>query len=441
MGIESVVNVVVTSLTGGVAQQGFGVPLILGSSQRFPERVRYYSTTRAMAQDGFLPTDAEYRIAARVFSQSPRPPRVAVGRRANRPVQSFTFTPSVANATRYVFQVDDAVVEYTSDATATGAEVTAGLVAAWTALTDKPAVTITDVGSGTAVKAVGAAGAWHDVRVLTPGVLAVAQDGADAGVAADLDACATEQPDWYGILTPTPSRAETLAIAEWTEANGRLFAVASIDSAHLGPFNAAQPTADTFGALKAGSYARTLALQQASTGDFADAAALGYLLATEPGSVTLHLKTLAGVSALPLTDTQVANLRQRNANPYVTLAGRNVVLDGKVSADEFADKVRDTDWFVARLKEDVFLLAANSLKLPFTDPGITVVTSTVGARARLGVNAGFLAEEPAPVVSAPRASEVPAADKAARRLPGVTLTAYIAGAIHSVDPLVVTLSV
>ncbi|NNB91480.1 DUF3383 family protein [Corallococcus exiguus] len=441
MGIESVVNVVVTTLTGGVTQQGFGVPLILGSSQRFPERVRYYSTTRAMAQDGFLPEDAEYRMAARVFAQSPRPPRVAVGRRANRPVQSFTFTPTVANATRYAFQVDDAVVEYTSDASATGAEVTAGLVAAWTALTNKPAVTVTDVGPGTAVKAVGAVGAWHDVRVLTPKVLAVTQDGADAGVAADLDACATEQPDWYGVLTPTPSRAETLAIAAWVEANRRLFFVASIDSAHLGAYSAAQPDADTFGALKAGSYMRTLTVQQASTGDFADAGALGYFLATLPGSVTLHLKTLAGVTVLALTETQVANLEQRNASPYVTLAGRNVLLGGKVAGGEFADVVRDTDWFVARLKEALFQALANANKVPFTDSGITVVTSIVGGQAREGVNAGFLAEEPAPVVSAPRASEVPAADKAARRLPGVTLTAYIAGAIHSVDPLSVTLSV
>lgn len=443
MGIESIVNVVVTSTTTRVSQQGFGTPLLLGTTARAgTDLVRYYTTLAAVGAD-YATTTPEYKVAARLFSQTLRPQRLAIGKRTRLPTQRFTLTPTVANSTRYAFRVGTATVEYTSDASATLSEITAGLVAAFGALADPPTtILVTDVGPGTSVRLTGsAAGVWNDVQVLTPSVLAVVQDSTDAGVAADLDDILAAQPDWYGLLTLFPSQAEVMSIAEWVEANKRLFFYASVDSGmKSAAYNAASPDTTVGGALKSRNYLRTSApFPQASTGDFADAAALGYFLASAPGGTTLHLKQLVGVPALALTPNEESNLKSYNANVISLLGGLTVVQDGKVAAGEFIDIARDTDWHVARTAERVFAVLAQPGKVPYTDAGVALLSAEVSGQAQVAETAGFL--KAGWTVTAVPVDSVPSADRAARRYPALTLTANFAGAVHIVDPLTMVLSV
>lgn len=447
MGIESIVNVVVTAATATVTQQGFGTPLILGTTTRSgTDRVRYYSTLASVAVD-YANTTPEYLMAQRIFSQSLRPARVAIGKRLQLPTQRFTLTPTALNSTRYAFQLGGAsgpVVEYVSDSSASLSEITAGLAAAFAALDVevKPTtITVTDVGPGTSVRLQGsAAGVWNSVEVLTPSVLSIIQDSTDAGVTTDLDALQQAQPDWYGVLTPFASQAEVMAIAAWVEANRKLFFYASTDR---DMWDAAYDpdTADSTvgGALKSRNYARSLLVPAESTGDFADAGALGYFLATQPGGSTLHLKGVVGVSALTLTPNQQDNLLSYNANPLVYISGLTVLQDGKTAAGNFVDLVRDTDWLVARIQESVLTVLAQPGKVPYTDEGVSLLTAAVAARAQDATTAGFLAE--GWKVSSVPVAQVSVADKAARRYPAITLTANYAGAVHTVDPLTVTLSV
>lgn len=443
MGIESIINVLVTATTTSVSQQGFGTPLLLGTTARAgTDLVRYYSTLAGMAAD-YAATTPEYKVAQRIFSQTLRPPRIAIGKRTHLPTQRFTLTPTAANNTRYAFRVGTAVVEYTSDVSGLLTEITAGLVAAFTGLADEAPDTalVTDVGPGTAVRVAGSvAGVWNDVQVLTPEVLRIEQDSVDAGVTADLDAIQQAQPDWYGLLTPFPSRAEVLACAAWAEANRKLFFYASTDRAMWNvPYDPEDPDATVGGATKSRNYARTFFFPQVSTGDFLDAAALGYFLATKPGSTTLHLKSLIGVPALSTTANQETNLKSYYGNVLSFIAGLTVVQDGKSSAGNFVDLVRDTDWHVAGTREDVLMLLAQPGKVPLTDAGVSLLTSVVAARAQRSTVAGLFAEGWT-VTSVP-VKDVSPADRAARRYPAITLTATYAGAIHTVDPLTMTLSV
>lgn len=81
--IDQIVNVVISLQSATVPQAGFGIPMILGSSSVIsPDLIRFYTSTTAMLDDGWVTTDPEYIHAVRAFSQALRPLQIAVGRRS-----------------------------------------------------------------------------------------------------------------------------------------------------------------------------------------------------------------------------------------------------------------------------------------------------------------------------------------------------------------------
>lgn len=80
MPISDIVNVQITRETQTVSQAGFGTLMILGTHKSFNDRIKYYSSISEVAED-FTSAQPEYIAAQDVFSQSPRPTRLAIGRR------------------------------------------------------------------------------------------------------------------------------------------------------------------------------------------------------------------------------------------------------------------------------------------------------------------------------------------------------------------------
>ena len=80
MTLASIVSVSIQAGTANVSQRGFGTPLILGWHERFAENVKTYTGLSGMISDGFTVNDPVYKMAAAIFSQSPRPERIKVGR-------------------------------------------------------------------------------------------------------------------------------------------------------------------------------------------------------------------------------------------------------------------------------------------------------------------------------------------------------------------------
>jgi hypothetical protein len=482
--LSDIVNVNISLETGQVSQAGFGLPLVLGAHSRFPERIRFYADLAGMVTDGFLPADAEYKAAAAMFAQAPRPPRIAVGRRANKPTQRFTITPTSVNVATYKVRVGDRIASFTSDASATVAEITAGLAAAVTALAPAwalstayalgdrrssagnvyeciaagtsaaaggPSTTAADVTDGTvhwkyvgpAVTATDAttscritlqaAGAWQSVETLDTALLSLEQDQADAGIAADLDAVKAASNDWYALVSVFASKTELQAAAGWAEANEKLLVASTQDTPVVNVSNtagSANPADDVARLLKGASYARTALVYHPSNGAFADAAWAARVLPEDPGSETWKFKTLAGVPAVSLSTTQQANAQGKSCNYYYALAGRSITAEGVVASNEFIDVVRGRDWLKARLQERIFARLANAKKIPYTDAGVSVVEGEVRAQLREAVKDGFLSASPEPTVSVPPVSAISPADRAARNLPDVRFTGVLAGAIH-----------
>ncbi len=127
-----IVKVTITKQTASVSRAGFGVPMIMSSEANvvLSETAKIYTDTASMILDGFPSGGAAVTAAGAIFSQNPKVSQIVVGKRANLPSQKIELTPTAANSTLYQVLVGATEFDYISDATATVAEITAGLAAA-----------------------------------------------------------------------------------------------------------------------------------------------------------------------------------------------------------------------------------------------------------------------------------------------------------------------
>lgn len=429
--LSDIASVSISTLAAAVKQPGFGVPLIADFHTRYPERVRFYTSLQGMIDDGFTVNDGAYRAAAAVFGQTPQVPRIAVGRRALAPDLQIDLTPVVLNSRTYQIELLGpagltATATFTSDATATAAEIVAGLVSA----INTAAVGITATDQTTFVRLKGASAGTHFAAApVDPNLVTAQQTHADPGIATDLAAIQTENGDWYGLTLSTQGKAEIIAAAAWAESNKKLAQFSTQDADTLGA-----PTTDVAGTVKTANQFRSTVWYNRRAGfTHIGAAVLGAVFPYDPGSITAKFRRLAGVSVDALTATQTTNLNNKNAGHFQDYGGVSLTAEGKTAAGEFIDVIRDRDWFEARLQVRIVTALVNSPKIPFTDNGIATIEAELRSQLREGITSGFLADSPAPVVSMPKASEVASVDKAARRLRPITFSATIAGAIHAVN--------
>lgn len=80
MPLNDIVNVLITRQTQTVSELGFGTPLILGTSNAFTQRIKFYANMGEVSLD-FNSSTPEYIAAQDVFAQNPRPQSLAIGRR------------------------------------------------------------------------------------------------------------------------------------------------------------------------------------------------------------------------------------------------------------------------------------------------------------------------------------------------------------------------
>lgn len=433
--LDSIVSVQISKTSVAVSQQGFGIPLILGYHTRFPEDVRSYSSIAAMVADGFATTDLEYKAASAAFAQNPSPTAVVIGRRAVAPTQVIELTPTAVANAKYTVGLNGQEVSFTAGASPTVAQVVTGIQQA--IANASPAFTglLTATDNTTKVTITGAAGkGFTYYGFATNGAQVNFQDvTTDAGVAADLTRILAASKQWYGVVLTQQGKAEVVAAAAWIEANKRLMIVATNDADVK-----SASTSDMATALKNAAYLRTAVIWAPRTGDYAAAAWFGNMLPRIVGSADFIYKSLAGVTAGVLTDTEIGNLTTKRANWYIEQNAVNITNPGSVASGEWLDVVLGLDWLTARLQERIFARLAGLPKIPFTDNGIGLIVSEVLAQLQEGVENGLLAN--GYTCTAPRAKNVSTTNKQNRILPDVKFQATLAGSVHIVQ-IVGTISV
>lgn len=437
MPLADIVNVVVTKASSSVSRQGFGTPLIAAYHTHNTDRVRSYSASTALASmvtDGFAVTEAAYKAMSAILSQNPRPKTVKIGRRDQTWTQVVDLTPVEASTTIYSGTVNDLPWTFTSDGTATLAEVCTGIAAAITALAG---VTATGAsGTKVVITADAAATLFNVAQGTSAGVYTFADVTTDTGVTTDLNTIRAADSDWYGLILDGTGEPMIAAAAAWAETQPIVYGCNSADS---GILNAAVTT-DVLSDLQDDSLVRTFFVYHQEYDSFAGGAAVAAGLPYEPGAYDFYAKTIRGVTVSSLSATQQDAVTDKGGNVFVRTGGKNVTLYGVTPSGEFLDDTISIDWIQSRVTEDVWSLLSSAPKLPYTDESVDRLRAAVYGVLLLGVRRGVLADDPAPTVDAPRVLDVSDADRAARHLPDVTATGRLAGGIHTTD-ISITVSV
>jgi hypothetical protein len=447
MPLEDIVNVEITVSTVTVAQQGFGVPLVLAYHNAYPDRVRAYGSSTWQSElvaDGIAATTPAYLAIRAIMAQSPKPKLAKLGRRSAPETQIVHITPTAGSGNaihRLTIEASDGTVypiSFTEGGSPTVAAIATGLAAAVNATT---APVTADGASGTHViltaDAPNVLFSYYDLS----STLKLTDHTVVTAVGTDLDAVWAENSDWYGLSLATPAPAAIEAAADWAETHPVLFAPQTHDA---GCADAAITT-DVMSSLEGQAYARSPVSYHARALQFLGAAVLSARLTGEPGDATWKFTSLRGITPDKLTTAQQNAIRNKHGNYYVTIAGRNVFIEGWAPDGSFPDLTQLSDWTVARIKESVFALFAGSRKVPMSDQGGRQLYGAIwNAVAPAMDGRRYVKYDGNPEthrVVVPAVADLPEADRAARRWSGIEFSFRAANAVHSAGTIRGTITI
>lgn len=432
--VDSLIAVTVTLATRTPTQANFGTPLLFGYHTAWPvARTKAYTDADDMLADGFTSSDQLYKDAQIVCAQNPRPSQFKVGRRVTPLTQTIVITPTITTqGFVYTGTIAGKALSYTVPGSATIASICTGLAAAITALS----AGVTPSASATNVTLTSPAGVTRAMS-FDPG-LDILDSTPDTTTDTELAALAAIDGDWYGlIVSDSQSKATALLQASWTETQKRATLIQSADSNCLD----GAATTDTMSALKALTYANSPCVYHRAIGgsERLNAGWLARILVPDPGAATPAWKAITGVTPDVLNTTQMNAVLAKNGSFYVTELGLNITFEGKTPSGSFIDTTRGFHWLAARIQSALVQLFASADIVPFTDSGREMVLTAIRGVVDLAVSNGFLSGDTPPVVSAPSVASVASADRLNRRLPNITITGNLSGAIHGLkNPVKVT---
>lgn len=438
--LDRLINVQVDKQTAAVSRVGFGTPMIMSTEafvdSKFGDVAKVYTALDELGAtgDAYDPTGVTFLMAQAAFAQSPKISQLVIGKRANAPLMTVELTPIVVNDTLYRVTINGTDFDFTSDATATDLEIIAGLVALINGGTEDVLAT-DDTTFMTIEKAVtpgGVATAGIPFTLEFSRPLWASQNVTpDPGVVTDLSTIRTDttgNDDWYAVMLDSYGNAEIQSLAPTIETLPRIFLACSSDADIV-----TSSVADLASDLLAVALDRTALIWHENPHKGAHAAWGGAVLPFDPGSITWAYQSLATIPFSALTPAETLELESKKTTWYKRIAGNNVTFQGETFASGgFLDVTRGIDFVVQRIKENLFIRLVNLPKIPYTDAGIAVVQAVVQGVMDLAVGQSIFTDDPAPLVSVPKANDADANDRALRILRNVTFDAQLAGAIHKI---------
>lgn len=419
--VVDIVDIRITRESQAISLASLDVPMFMAAHTAFAERTRSYTSIEGVAED-FSSTSTVYEAASRFFGQQVRPPRIVIGRRQ---VPSVVVTPTVANNAAYSFLVQDETVSFTSDASATSTEIVDGLEAAFSTAGIVGAI-FTDNGDGTFTIAPSTLGEGFSFKTVSTNLVSVPSPVTET-YADSLAAIEESDGDFIAVTCEDHSNAAILALASAVEPREKVYGTSTDEAAVAGSGDT-----DIASQLKAAGYEKTFVIFNRNDEKYAECALLGRILPENPGSYTAMFKTLTGVIADKLTDTQTLNIKGKNCNTYESVGGINMLSDGVMANGTFIDEIIGVIALKARLRERVFFRLANTNKIGYTRPGFTILENDVRSVLGVFVGYGFLAQTPAPQVSTPDPLDISPEIRATRLLDSINFSARLASAVHRV---------
>lgn len=258
---------------------------------------------------------------------------------------------------------------------------------------------------------------------------------------------------WYcgvpvGVALDSDELKEACA---WIQASGKIQAITMTD---IGT-----DALKEIKALAEAEYYRTLLLadRTVSTPGPASSVSAAALLCSinfsaSDSLLTLKFKTLTGVT--PDTDMDASTADKLDAlgiNYYTNFGTKAMLSEGWMLGQVYwADEVIGLDWLKNKIQTNTFNAFALLKKIALSDAGVTTIKGYIDAVMRLAVNNGLVGPgtwdgdavgqlatgdylENGYYIYAEPVSTLSADDKKNRKCPPITVCAYLAGAIHSVQ--------
>ena len=244
------------------------------------------------------------------------------------------------------------------------------------------------------------------------------------GGLANIDA---ENSKWYGLGLLSRETQDIVDASQYTETKRRIFLGQSSDSGILTAGNT-----DIAYQLKQNIRHRTALVYHPDNTQYIDIAALALGLTYAPGITTFARKQLANVTTAEISDTQRSNLFGKNCNLYEEIIDEGDFREGTMASGRYIDITMSADFIQASLEQRLYSLLKTNPKIPFTDGGIGRVRAVIDKFLSECVKANIIASDPAYIVYAPKAVDVPDADRARRKLTQVSFIARLAGAIQAI---------
>lgn len=259
-------------------------------------------------------------------------------------------------------------------------------------------------------------------------------DIATAGttISDELDDLILEHNEFYFVLLASRVQADIEETADWVGANEKLF-ITQPDITE--DASTIVTMAGNISSSRTGIYAHDGG--SASEDPYLDAAIVGRMAPTDPGSSTWKFQGLNGVPVATYSNTDQNTMLDANVNSYVRRMGVDMTSEGKETDGGFLDIQRAKDWMKARIEESIFFLLYNSEKVPYDNPGITLVMSELKSVLKLAVRRRVIAKDEEGRgmwdVTVPTREQIPDNDIANRILPDIDFEATVAGAVHTVQ--------
>ena len=485
--VSEIVNVQVVLTPLAAQERNFGSLLILGDSDIVDtvERLRQYTSLDAVAAE-FGTSAPEYFAAALYFGQTPQPALAYIGKwaRVNEPGALkagilSTAQQAMANFTAITTGAFNITIDGGAEQELTGIDFSAelnlngvaevldlaiaGASCVWDDTNKRFVITSDTAGEGSSVSF----GSAPDVGVDITNLLRIGEDdegylieGVNAETAVEAVAeLANMSADWYGLYiaaSVAPNTAAYLEVAAFIEGSGlsRIFGITSQATAIL---DSAQDT-DIASQLKELGYKRTF-IQYSSKSAYAAASIFGRAFTVNfDGSnttLTIKFKQEPGVAAENITSAQAASLRDKNCNVFVKYNNdTNIIQEGVMVNGFFFDEVHGTDWLQNAVQTAIYnLLFTSPTKIPQTDAGINIITTTIAQVMTQAVTNGLVAPgqwnapgfgalkqfdtlESGFYIYAPPVATQLQADREARKAPVIQCAIKLAGAVHFVDCII-----
>lgn len=427
--ISDYVDVTVNLGTRPLSTAAFNDVLYLAAHQNFLPRVQIFTTLDSLVLAGFGQESDTYKYAARVFAGGAAPNRIYVGRRE---LEELTLTPTAQDNTDYTFTIQVGTqapvdISFTSGASATVAEVTAGIEAALTTAaitgltsTDNTTHNTLEVGDSDILK----------ITMLSSNI-ALTTSSTEA-IADAMAAVTQERDDWFFLSSDSVVDADVLALGAYAEANDKMFEVATSDSDVW-----TVGTGDIASQLRALQYDNSIHFAHTQAESVQAAGGIvGAMATTNPGTTILGFKTFGGVPFDNFTPTQEQIIKDKNSNFYTDVAGAGIFDIGRMASGQRFDTIRFSLWFKARVAEAVFgLLKRKSdvnQKVPYTSSGYAMIRQAIKEVIDIGIDRGAISEETGREFSITFPTTVSDNDRANRHLPDVNVTVYYTNGIETV---------